>query len=87
VVNWANVYSDRASGAKERRPGLDALMADARRGAFHGLWSGGSIDSPGVSDNWFYSWKSFRDAGLISFPAAIAGETGAAATFTVCATH
>ena len=27
------VYSDRASGAKERRPGLDALMADARRGA------------------------------------------------------
>jgi len=28
------VYSDRASGAKERRPGLDALMADARRGAF-----------------------------------------------------
>jgi DNA invertase Pin-like site-specific DNA recombinase len=29
-----NVYSDRASGAKERRPGLDALLADARRGAF-----------------------------------------------------
>src|SRR6476661_6618491 len=29
------VYSDRASGAKESRPGLDALMADARRGAFH----------------------------------------------------
>jgi DNA invertase Pin-like site-specific DNA recombinase len=28
------VYSDRASGAKERRPGLDALMTDARRGAF-----------------------------------------------------
>ena len=28
------VYADRASGAKERRPGLDALMADARRGAF-----------------------------------------------------
>jgi len=28
------VYSDRASGAKERRPGLDALMADARRGRF-----------------------------------------------------
>jgi DNA invertase Pin-like site-specific DNA recombinase len=27
------VYSDRASGAKERRPGLDALVADARRGA------------------------------------------------------
>lgn len=28
------VYSDRASGAKERRTGLDTLMADARRGAF-----------------------------------------------------
>jgi DNA invertase Pin-like site-specific DNA recombinase len=28
------VYSDRASGAKERRPGLDALLADARRGLF-----------------------------------------------------
>ena len=28
------VYSDRASGAKERRPGIDALMADARRGLF-----------------------------------------------------
>jgi DNA invertase Pin-like site-specific DNA recombinase len=26
------VYSDRASGATERRPGLDSLMADARRG-------------------------------------------------------
>jgi DNA invertase Pin-like site-specific DNA recombinase len=30
----AGAYSDRASGAKERRPGLDALMADARRGQF-----------------------------------------------------
>ncbi len=28
------IYSDRASGSKERRPGLDALMADARRGQF-----------------------------------------------------
>jgi DNA invertase Pin-like site-specific DNA recombinase len=28
------VYADRASGLKERRPGLDALLADARRGAF-----------------------------------------------------
>src|SRR5262245_48497266 len=27
-------YSDRDSGSKERRPGLDALMNDARRGAF-----------------------------------------------------
>ena len=30
-----HVYADRASGAKERRPGLDALMADARRGLFN----------------------------------------------------
>jgi DNA invertase Pin-like site-specific DNA recombinase len=28
------VYSDRMSGAKEDRPGLKTLMADARRGAF-----------------------------------------------------
>ena len=28
------VYSDRMSGAKEDRPGLKALMADARRGEF-----------------------------------------------------
>jgi DNA invertase Pin-like site-specific DNA recombinase len=28
------VYPDRVSGAKERRPGLDALMNDARRGLF-----------------------------------------------------
>jgi DNA invertase Pin-like site-specific DNA recombinase len=30
----ARAYSDRASGAKEQRPGLDSLMADARRGTF-----------------------------------------------------
>src|SRR6516164_1764862 len=28
------VYSDRLSGTKEARPGLNALMADARRGVF-----------------------------------------------------
>jgi len=28
------IYSDRVSGTQERRPGLDALMRDARRGAF-----------------------------------------------------
>ena len=28
------VYSDRMSGAKERRPGVDSLMSDARRGNF-----------------------------------------------------
>jgi DNA invertase Pin-like site-specific DNA recombinase len=27
-------YTDRISGAKARRPGLDALMRDARRGRF-----------------------------------------------------
>ena len=33
---WAvhHVYSDRASGAADSRPGLDALMGDARRGVF-----------------------------------------------------
>jgi DNA invertase Pin-like site-specific DNA recombinase len=30
----ANVYSDRMSGAAESRPGLNALMRDARRGSF-----------------------------------------------------
>jgi DNA invertase Pin-like site-specific DNA recombinase len=30
----SRVYSDRMSGANESRPGLDALMRDARRGAF-----------------------------------------------------
>ena len=29
-----NVHQDRASGAKERRPGLDGLMRDGRRGEF-----------------------------------------------------
>jgi hypothetical protein len=28
------VYSDRLSGAKEARPGLNTLMTDARLGAF-----------------------------------------------------
>jgi DNA invertase Pin-like site-specific DNA recombinase len=32
--NVVRVYSDRASGAKENRAGLKALMTDARRGAF-----------------------------------------------------
>ena len=30
----ARVYSDRMSGASDQRPGLNALMQDARRGAF-----------------------------------------------------
>jgi DNA invertase Pin-like site-specific DNA recombinase len=32
--NVAGVYQDRASGAKEKRPGLHQLMTDARQGAF-----------------------------------------------------
>ena len=32
--NMERIYSDGASGSKEKRPGLDALMAGARRGAF-----------------------------------------------------
>ena len=32
------VYSDRASGAKQKRPGLNALMADARRGLFDAVF-------------------------------------------------
>ena len=54
------VYSDCASGAADRRPGLDALMRDARRGGFdvvivlrsdrfarrHGSKSGRSIGRP-----------------------------------------
>ena len=31
------VYPDRASGAQERHPGLNALMSEARRGAFQVL--------------------------------------------------
>ena len=34
VWTFYRVYSDRCSGATERRPGVDALMADARRGEF-----------------------------------------------------
>jgi DNA invertase Pin-like site-specific DNA recombinase len=49
------VYSDRMSGSKEVRPGLNALMADGRRGLF-GSWSFGDlIDSPAASNNW--SWR------------------------------
>ncbi len=35
-------YTDRISGAKARRPGLDAMMADARRGKFDVVlvWAG-----------------------------------------------
>ena len=37
------VYSDRASGSAERRPGLDALMADAKRGLFQILRDGSRL--------------------------------------------
>jgi DNA invertase Pin-like site-specific DNA recombinase len=39
-------YSDRISGVKARRPGLDAMMADARRGRFVWFWSGLRTGSP-----------------------------------------
>ena len=37
-----NEYTDRISGTKAKRPGLDQMMADARRGRFahfHRIWS------------------------------------------------
>jgi DNA invertase Pin-like site-specific DNA recombinase len=38
-------YTDRISGAKARRPGLDELMADHRRGKFDVVlvWASGRI--------------------------------------------
>jgi DNA invertase Pin-like site-specific DNA recombinase len=41
---YVRCYSDRMSGAKESRPGLQALTADARRGMFGVVvvwWFGG----------------------------------------------
>jgi DNA invertase Pin-like site-specific DNA recombinase len=34
----AGVYQDQMSGAKAQRPGLDALMADARLHKFDAVW-------------------------------------------------
>ena len=42
------VFRDRVSGPTERRPGLDALMADARRGAFEVVVVFRFDRSPGV---------------------------------------
>jgi DNA invertase Pin-like site-specific DNA recombinase len=39
-------YTDRISGAKARRPGLDQLLSDARRVSSMWCWSGPSIASP-----------------------------------------
>ena len=52
------VYPDRASGAKERWPGLDALMADARRGVLDVVmvWSFDRF-ARSVS-NWCWHWRS-----------------------------
>jgi DNA invertase Pin-like site-specific DNA recombinase len=33
-------FTDRISGTKSRRPGLDQLMTGARRGRFDVVWSG-----------------------------------------------
>ena len=40
-------YTDRISGAKARRPGLDQMMADARRGRFDVVLVWASTESPG----------------------------------------
>ena len=40
-------YTDRISGTKAKRPGLDAMMSDARRGHFDVVWSGLQTGSPG----------------------------------------
>ena len=40
-------YTDRISGAKARRPGLDELMRDARRSRFDVVLSGPRTGSPG----------------------------------------
>jgi hypothetical protein len=47
------VYSDRCSGAKDRRPGLYALMADARRAHSTLSLSGVLTDLPEVPSSWF----------------------------------
>jgi DNA invertase Pin-like site-specific DNA recombinase len=39
-------YTDRISGVKARRPGLDSLLKDARRGRFDIVRSGPSTGSP-----------------------------------------
>jgi len=39
----SRVYSDRASGAAERRPGLDALMALTRDRVFSRWWWSGDL--------------------------------------------
>jgi len=38
--------TDRISGTKAKRPGLDAMMADARRGGSTSPWSGHQTESP-----------------------------------------
>jgi DNA invertase Pin-like site-specific DNA recombinase len=54
-----HVYADRASGAKERRPGLDALMADARRGLFDVIAVWRFAGSPAVLSSLCWHWKNF----------------------------
>jgi DNA invertase Pin-like site-specific DNA recombinase len=40
-------YTDRISGTKAKRPGLDAMMSDARHGSSTLSWSGRRTGSPG----------------------------------------
>jgi DNA invertase Pin-like site-specific DNA recombinase len=51
-------YTDRISGAKARRPGLDQMMADARRGGSTSPWSGRQTGSPGRSNTFSTSWTN-----------------------------
>lgn len=53
------VYSDRAGGAKERRPGLDALMVDALGGLFDVVVVWRFDRSSAASSNWSWRWRSF----------------------------
>jgi DNA invertase Pin-like site-specific DNA recombinase len=53
-------YTDRISGAKARRPGLDEMMHDARRGQFDVVlvWASDRIGSPGRSSTSSMCWTS-----------------------------
>ena len=68
--NVAQVYSDRMSGSKADRPGLKALMADARRGAFAvplmWCWSDASTASPVPSNSLFWPWRNSGPSELTS---------------------
>ena len=51
-------YEDRISGAKARRPGLDAMMRDARCGQFDVAYSGLPTGSPGQRNTSSRCWTN-----------------------------